>query len=387
MGWPDGPAPSAADAPTVVDFRPARPRRRIDRPTAFLGIGLTALLLASGVAFGGGLIGTRATPAPSVGGGVAAGDPGASIDPFGSLVPSPSVTASPSVSPDPSLSPSSSPSPSANPTATPRVQTATPKDTTAPTGASVVISGSTVYSTSVTLALGASGGPTQMRIGNLTSGSCHFGDWGSYRTSRTGWPLASGGGGTRTVCAQFRDAAQNPSLIDKDSTYYDRKPVAYNHGYICSRQSTYVDLTPFQGGAQDATDPDGDSMTVTKATVTSGVGSTSIISSSKAIRWTNPGDGRGPGRHDLIHGQGQSPGDGFRYLLRLLAQRHHAGNLQRIPVGTLGEARIADWSDELSPAAAGSRTPASRRTWRRGDGGPLTSRPRRAGCGRRGCCR
>ncbi|TLM64287.1 MAG: hypothetical protein FDZ69_11855 [Deltaproteobacteria bacterium] len=69
----------------------------------------------------------------------------------------------------------------------------------------------------VTLALTATGSPAQMRFSNDNGA---WGAWLPFATSKAGWVLAAGDG-TRTVSAQFRDAAGNLSGAISDTIQLD----------------------------------------------------------------------------------------------------------------------------------------------------------------------
>ena len=93
-------------------------------------------------------------------------------------------------------------------------------DATPPTGNIVVNGGAAVTnSTSVTLSLSASdagSGVTQMRFSN---NNVTWSGWEAFSARRTAWNLTSGDG-TKTVYAQFRDAAGNTSGVRSDSIFY-----------------------------------------------------------------------------------------------------------------------------------------------------------------------
>jgi hypothetical protein len=149
-----------------------------------------------------------------------------------------------------------------------------------------------VYSKTVDLTLSATGA-TEMRVGNLVSGTCDWKDWRNYSKSYNDWVLSGTAGGSRTVCAQFRDSANPPNLsgIAKNSTYYDRKPTAVNRSWTCYvDDGGTVDFQPFlvSTGYVHDSDPDGDPLHVVSATMTSGSGSVSRISNT-LIRYTQSG--------------------------------------------------------------------------------------------------
>ena len=202
----------------------------------------------------------------------------------------PSASVTPSASAQPSGPP---PSKAPPPTAIPKPPP--PKDTTPPSNPKVTIKDTTagnVYSKTVDLTLSATGA-TEMRVGNLVSGSCDWKDWRNYSKSYNDWVLSGTAGGSRTVCAQFRDLANppNPSSIAKNSTYYDRKPTAVNWSWTCYvDDGATVDFQPFlvSTGYVHDSDPDGDPLHVVSATMTNGSGSVSRISNT-LIRYTQSG--------------------------------------------------------------------------------------------------
>jgi hypothetical protein len=94
-------------------------------------------------------------------------------------------------------------------------------DTTPPSGTVTIAGGAALTKTAtVSLTLAAtdnSGTVSQMRFSN---DNATYSAWEAYATSRAGWPLTTGDG-TKTVWAQFKDAAGNLSATANDTITLD----------------------------------------------------------------------------------------------------------------------------------------------------------------------
>jgi LysM repeat protein len=227
----------------------------------------------------------------------------------------------------PSLAASIAPSPSImvtpRPKPTPTKAPATPKpDLTPPSGAKITIGGGgTVFTRTVKLSLKASGA-TQMRLGNRSGGKCSWKAWQKYATSVSKWTLATGSGGTRVVCVQYRDAAKNASAVATDSIYYNRKPVATATTWCPLLNDRTNTLEVLKSSL--ASDPDGDPLTI--------------------ALWSNPNSGAGT-LSKIIH-QGKeallyTPTPGFTGTAQFYIQvkDNHGGT----------SAKIIDWIKVYSP--------------------------------------
>jgi serine/threonine protein kinase len=253
-------------------------------PAIGIAIAVIVALAASALAFGTGVLDlTGARNALPTGSGQA-----------NAVTPKPAfITSAPSSEPSASASEQPTPTPTRTPRPTPRpTATLTPRDRIPPTGTSIRIAGGkgTVYDTRrVTLSLTASDSskPIRMRLGNKTGGTCRWAAWRTFSRSYSGWTLGSGGGGQRSVCAQFQDGETNVSGVRTDGIYYDRKPTAHNHNFGCSNTYSTVNLTPFNSGQlYRDTDPDRDPLTIVSAAIVSGVGS--VTRSATAVHYKNP---------------------------------------------------------------------------------------------------
>jgi len=121
-------------------------------------------------------------------------------------------------------------------------------DKTGPTG-TVSINGGADWTNTLTATLTLSGtdsgsGVSKMRFSNDNS---NWSGWETYATTRSNWTLA-GGDGTKTVWAQFQDAAGNTSTtVIKDTITLDTAPPSGTvkiNGDAAWTKSTTVTLTP-----------------------------------------------------------------------------------------------------------------------------------------------
>jgi serine/threonine-protein kinase len=186
-----------------------------------------ALITVGAVVLGAG--GGGATPSSSPGPDstlTAGGNGNGTAGPSGGLGPTfgpPLSTSLASISPTLTPPPINPPTPTPGPTA----------DRKPPTGADITITANTVFAAKATLELRASGA-TEMRIGNAASetGNCAWSSWRDYSTTVTGWSLNTTTAGTRWVCAEFRDDADNRTATVRDSVYFDHPPTVSNGLYF-----------------------------------------------------------------------------------------------------------------------------------------------------------
>jgi hypothetical protein len=122
-------------------------------------------------------------------------------------------------------------------------------DTTAPSAPTISINAGAACTNSldITLSLSATG-PSEMRVRNYLS---TWGAWEPYATTKP-WTLPSGDG-SKTVCAQYRDACGNLSSEVCDSITLDTTPptgagVTINAGAACTNSAS-VTLSPSATGA------------------------------------------------------------------------------------------------------------------------------------------